>query len=91
MNGSDHFFDVGLVDTDIVFGDEVYISFFLLSYITIDDWDFVHHENFHQRGRSSFGDDDVRDVYQVIHEVDESEYFDDIIWIIFGDFLCTMI
>ena len=91
VDDSDHFLDIWFIDTDFVLDYKLHISFFLLSDITIDDGDFVHHKNFHECRGSSFGDDDIRDVYQVIHEVDKSEYFDGRGWIGVCDVVGVMV
>lgn len=90
MYNSDHFFDIWLIETKFTLDDKFYISFFLFSNITIDHGNFIHHKNFHYRGRSSFGDDDIRDIYQVIHKIDESEYFYGIFWMCFCYFFYFM-
>jgi hypothetical protein len=59
FDNSDHFFYIWLIEAEFVVDDKFYISFFLLSDITIDDWHFAHHQNLHNGCWSSFGDDNV--------------------------------
>gem|GEM_PF-6438088 len=68
--------------------DELHISFFLLPHVGMDERNFAAEKNLENRSRSSFGNDDICSVEQILREIYEAMDLQRKLGMVRLDFFC---